>query len=36
MKQGRSEDVERRWVVVYFDGDRVARFDRDAALNPAS
>jgi outer membrane protein assembly factor BamE len=36
MKQGRSEDVERRWFVVYFDGDRVARFDRDAALNPAS
>ena len=33
---GRSEDVERRWFVVYFDGDRVARFERDVAMQPAS
>ncbi|HET8697035.1 MAG TPA: outer membrane protein assembly factor BamE [Gammaproteobacteria bacterium] len=35
LKLGRSEDVERRWFVVYFDGDRVTRFDR-VEMQPAS
>lgn len=35
-RQGRSRDVERRWLVVYFDGDRVVRLDRDATLDPPS
>lgn len=35
-RQGRSRDVERRWLVVYFDGDRVVRLDRDAPLDPPS
>lgn len=33
---GRSDDVVRRWLVVYFDGDRVARFERDVEMQPAS
>lgn len=33
---GRSPDVERRWFIVYFNGDRVAKFDRDVAMQPAS
>ena len=36
LKQGRSEDVQRRWFVVYFDGDRVARFDRVIDAQPAA
>jgi outer membrane protein assembly factor BamE len=35
-RQGRSRDVERRWLVVHFDGDRVARVERDLTLAPAS
>jgi outer membrane protein assembly factor BamE len=33
---GRSDDVVRRWLVVYFDGDRVTRFERDVEMQPAS
>jgi outer membrane protein assembly factor BamE len=36
LREGRSPDVDRRWVVVYFENDRVARIDRDVALQPAS
>lgn len=36
LRRGRSEDVERRWVVVYFEDDRVARIERDLTLAPAS
>ena len=32
--RGRSEDVVRRWLVVYFDGDRVTRIEKDLALQP--
>lgn len=32
--RGRSEDVTRRWLVVYFDGDRVARIEKDLELQP--
>lgn len=35
-RQGRSRDIERRWLVVHFDGDRVARIDLDLSLEPAS
>ena len=35
-RQGRSRDIERRWLVVHFAGDRVARIDRDLTLTPAS
>lgn len=35
-RQGRSRDIERRWLVVHFDGDRVARIERDVTLAPAS
>jgi outer membrane protein assembly factor BamE len=34
LRRGRSPDVAQRWVVVHFDNDRVARIDRDLALQP--
>lgn len=34
-RQGRSREIERRWFVVYFEGDRVARIERDVTLDPA-
>jgi len=34
LRHGRSRDVERRWFVVYFEGDRVIRFERDVLLEP--
>jgi outer membrane protein assembly factor BamE len=36
LRHGRSRDIDRRWVIVYFDGDRVARIETDAQLEPAS
>lgn len=36
LRQGRSRDVDRRWLVVHFEDDRVARIDRDVELSPAS
>ena len=36
LRRGRSRDVDRRWIVVYFEDDRVARIDRDLNLAPAS
>jgi len=35
-RRGRSPDADRRWVVVYFENDRVQRIDRDLELQPAS
>jgi outer membrane protein assembly factor BamE len=35
-RRGRSEDVDRRWLVVYFENDRVARIERDVAFQPSS
>lgn len=35
-RQGRSKDVQQRWLVVYFDGDLVERIERDLALEPRS
>jgi outer membrane protein assembly factor BamE len=34
-RRGRSRDVEQRWVVVYFEQDRVVRIERDLELQPA-
>ena len=36
LKRGRSKDIDRRWIVVYFDGDEVVRLDRDLTLEPSS
>ena len=36
LQRGRSRDVDRRWIVVYFEDDRVARIERDLNLAPAS
>jgi outer membrane protein assembly factor BamE len=36
LRRGRSEDVDRRWVIVYFEGDRVARIEREVELQPPS
>jgi outer membrane protein assembly factor BamE len=36
LRKGRSNKIERRWIVVYFDNDRVAKVARDLALQPSS
>ncbi len=36
LQRGRERDAERRWLVVYFENDRVARIARDVAMQPAS
>jgi outer membrane protein assembly factor BamE len=36
LRKGRSRDVQRRWVVVYFENDRVSKIDRELALQPSS
>jgi len=36
LRRGRSPDVTRRWVVVYFENDRVTRIERDVELQPQS
>jgi outer membrane protein assembly factor BamE len=35
-RRGRERDVEQRWIVVYFEQDRVVRIERDLELRPAS
>jgi outer membrane protein assembly factor BamE len=35
-RQGRSREVQQRWLIVYFDNERVARVERDVALQPPS
>jgi len=35
-RRGRSHDADRRWVVVYFENDRVQRIERDLELQPAT
>jgi outer membrane protein assembly factor BamE len=34
--RGREDEAERRWLVVYFENDRVARIARDVTMQPAS
>jgi outer membrane protein assembly factor BamE len=36
LRKGRSSDVERRWVVVFFENDRVSKIDRELKLQPSS
>tara|TARA_B100000029_G_scaffold269408_1_gene264739 strand:- start:253 stop:549 length:297 start_codon:yes stop_codon:yes gene_type:complete len=36
LKEGRSQDIDRRWILVYFEGDRVVRYEKDVELQPAS
>jgi outer membrane protein assembly factor BamE len=37
LRRGRSRNVERLWLVVYFDEeDRVVRLERDVTLQPAT
>jgi outer membrane protein assembly factor BamE len=36
LQRGRSPDTLRRWIVVYFENDRVSRIDRDLTLQPSS
>lgn len=36
LRRGRSREVERRWLIVYFDGDVVSRIEKDVPLDPAS
>ena len=36
LKRGRSRDIERRWFIVYFEGDQVVRLERDLSLQPSS
>jgi outer membrane protein assembly factor BamE len=35
-KLGRSDEILRRWVVVYFEDDRVSRIERDLTFQPSS
>jgi outer membrane protein assembly factor BamE len=36
LRHGRSKEIDKRWLVVYFDGDRVIRIDKNKTLSPAS
>jgi outer membrane protein assembly factor BamE len=35
MKHGRTREVERRWLVVYFENERVARIERNVDMQPS-
>jgi len=34
LRRGRSREVERRWLVVYFEEGRVVRIEKDVTLRP--
>lgn len=34
LRRGRARDIDRRWVIVHFESDRVARVERDLTLDP--
>jgi outer membrane protein assembly factor BamE len=36
LQRGRDREATRRWLVVYFENDRVARIARDVTMQPAS
>lgn len=36
LQPGKSRDVERRWLIVYFEEDEVTRIVKDALINPRS
>ena len=33
-RQGRSRDIDQRWLIVFFENDAVVRIDRDPAVFP--
>ncbi len=33
-QQGRSQEIERRWFIVYFENDRVTSLDKNAVAEP--
>lgn len=35
-RQGHSRHPKRRWVIVYFDGDKVVRLNKNAQVKPES
>lgn len=35
-RQGRSREVQRRWMIVHFENERVGRIERDVPLQPPS
>ncbi len=35
LRRGRSREVRERWLIVYFEDDRVVRLERDLELDPA-
>ena len=35
-RRGRSQNVTRRWMTVYFQDDKVAKIERDLKLQPTS
>ena len=35
LRRGRSRDIDRRWLIVYFDGDIVSRIEKDVPLDPS-
>ena len=36
MQHGRSPEIDRRWFIVFFEGDAVIRLERNAILLPTS
>jgi outer membrane protein assembly factor BamE len=34
LRRGRSRDIDRRWLVVYFEGDEVVALERDLTMEP--
>ena len=36
LQKGRRGDPARRWLIVFFDNDRVSRVDKDVTLQPPS
>jgi len=36
LRRGRSREIDRRWLIVYFDGDVVSRIEKDVPLDPSS
>jgi len=36
LRHGRNREVERRWVIVHFQNERVARVERDLEMQPKS
>ena len=35
-KEGKSKDVEQRWLIVHFDEDQVQRIEKDVPIRPST